>query len=88
MSKPLINRLLLENSNKPDDTTPETLREVPVPKWNQDSLFGEWWTPQKSKDAREQAWQITGLRTTDFATARVLFRKVAKGLDKKDFVIA
>jgi hypothetical protein len=32
MSKPLINRLLLKNSNKPDDTTPETLREVLVPK--------------------------------------------------------
>jgi hypothetical protein len=30
MSKPLINRLLLENSNKPDDTTLETLREVLV----------------------------------------------------------
>jgi ABC-type antimicrobial peptide transport system ATPase subunit len=25
--------------------------------------------------------------TTDSVTARVLFRKVAKGLDKKDFVI-
>jgi hypothetical protein len=32
--------------------------------------------------------QITGLRTIDFATARVLFRKVSKGLDNKDFVIA
>jgi hypothetical protein len=31
MSKPLINRLLLKNSNKPDDTTSETLREVLVP---------------------------------------------------------
>jgi hypothetical protein len=31
MLKPLMNRLLLENSNKLDDTTPETLREVPVP---------------------------------------------------------
>jgi hypothetical protein len=83
-----MNRLLLENSNKPDDTTSETLREVPVPEWNQDSSFGEWWTPQKSEDAREQARQITGLETTDSATARVLFRKVAKGLDEKDFVIA
>ena len=32
MSKPLINRLLLKNSNKPDDITLETLREVLVPK--------------------------------------------------------
>ena len=53
MSKPLISRLLLENSNKPDDITSETLGEVPVPEWNQDSSFGEWWTPQKSEDVRE-----------------------------------
>jgi hypothetical protein len=32
--------------------------------------------------------QITGLKTLDLATARVLFRKVLKGLDNKDFVIA
>jgi hypothetical protein len=32
MSKPLINRLLLKNSNKTDNTTPETLKEVSVPK--------------------------------------------------------
>jgi hypothetical protein len=32
--------------------------------------------------------QITGLKTLDLATARVLFRKVPKGLDDKDFVIA
>jgi hypothetical protein len=32
MSKPFINRLLLKNSNKPDDTPSETLREVLVPK--------------------------------------------------------
>ena len=36
---------------------------------------------------REQARQIMGLGTADPATARVLFRKVAKGLDTKDFVI-
>ena len=32
--------------------------------------------------------QITGLETLDLATARVLFRKVLKGLNNKDFVIA
>ena len=32
MLKPLMNRLLLENSNKPDDITLETLRKVLVPK--------------------------------------------------------
>jgi hypothetical protein len=44
--------------------------------------------PSKSKDIREQVMQITGLGTIDLATAKVLFRKVSKGLNDKDFVIA
>ena len=31
--------------------------------------------------------QITGLETLNLIIARVLFRKVLKGLDNKDFVI-
>ena len=31
MSKPLMNRLLLENSNKPADLSPETSEKVLVP---------------------------------------------------------
>jgi len=45
-------------------------------------------TPQKSKDIRDHARQITGFEIADPATAKVLFRKVAKGLNDKDFVIA
>ena len=44
--------------------------------------------PQKSKDIRDHARQITGFEIADPATAKVLFRKVAKGLNDKDFVIA
>jgi hypothetical protein len=87
MSKPLMNRLLLENSNKLEEQTLATSRSLVVPEWNQDSSAIEWVTPQKSVDVREQARQITGLEIADPATARVLFRKVAKGLDEKDFVI-
>ena len=45
-------------------------------------------TPQKSEDVRKQARQIIELEDTDIPTRRVLFQKVAKGLDNKDFVIA
>jgi len=83
-----MNRLLLENSNKAAEQTPGTLAKDFIPEWNRDSSFVTFQTPQKSLDIREQAKQITGLETTDPATARVLFRKVAKGLDDKDFVIA
>ena len=44
-------------------------------------------TPQKSEDIREYIRQITRLKTADSVTTRVLFKKVAKGLDDKDFVI-
>ena len=88
MSKPLISRLLLENSNKPADLSLETLEEVLVPEQNQNRLVIKLQTPKKSKDIREQARQITELKTVNSVTARVLFRKVAKGIDQKDFVIA
>jgi len=44
--------------------------------------------PQKSKDIRDYACQITRSKIADFTTTKVLFKKVAKGLNDKDFVIA
>ena len=83
-----MNRLLLENSNNPSKQASETLETELGPDWNVDGSFIEWETPLKGKDIREQARQITRLGDADSATCRVLFRKVAKGLDQKDFVIA
>ena len=37
---------------------------------------------------RGQASKITELGDIDLSTRRVLFRKIAKGIDEKDFVIA
>ena len=88
ISKPLINRLLLKNSNKAAEEPLQPLRKDIVLKWIQDSSFGVWKTPQKSEDVREQSRQIIRLEQTDIATTRVLFRKIAKGLDDKDFIIA
>lgn len=88
MSKPLMNRLLLENSNKRADNASETSRNVKAPEWHTSNSIVEWGTPQKSADIRLQARQITGLGTLDLSTSRMLFRKVAKGIDQKDFVIA
>lgn len=88
MSKPLINRLLLENSNKATESTTEALGKQLALDWNQEGSFIAWKTPQKSEDVRQQARQITELGSADLPTHRVLFRKVAKGLDEKDFVIA
>ena len=88
MSKPLMNRLLLENSNKPADLSSETLGKVLVLEWNQNRSVIELWTPEKSEDIREQARQIIKLETVNSVTAKVLFRKITKGINQKDFVIA
>jgi hypothetical protein len=88
ISKPLMSRLLLENSNKSTKQASKTLEEELAPDWSVDTSFIEWETPLKGKDIREQARQIMRLGDADPTTCRVLFRKVAKGLDQKDFVIA
>ena len=88
MAKPLMNRLLLENSNKPDEQASNASKKKPVPEWNLEESIIAWETPKKSEDVRKQVHQITELKDINKATCRVLFRKVAKGLDAKDFVIA
>ena len=87
-SKPLLNRLLLENSNKPVEQTLITSGKDLVLKQNQSKSLILQIIPKKSEDIRVQALQITGLGEADSTTTRILFRKVAKGLDEKDFVIA
>jgi hypothetical protein len=59
-----------------------------VPELNQARLFIPWEILLKNQDIRQQARQITGFETTNSATTRVLFRKIAKSLDNKDFLIA
>jgi hypothetical protein len=88
MSKPLINRLLLENNNKPDKQTLVVLGKDLILEWNQARSFIPWETLLKSQDIRQQARQITGLETTDSATTRVFFRKIAKNLDDKDLLLS
>jgi hypothetical protein len=88
MAKPLMSRLLLENSNKSIDSISNTSRKVPVLEWNQDGSFITWETPKRSEDIRGQASKIVELGDTDLSTRRVLFRKIAKGIDEKEFVIA
>jgi hypothetical protein len=65
MAKPLISRLLLENSNKRDNNTPETSKDIKIPEWHNDNSVVEWETPYKSTDIRQQAREITRLRTAD-----------------------
>jgi hypothetical protein len=79
---------LLENSNKLDNQAPETSRNIQAPEWHESQSMVEFQTPQKSDDIRRQVSQITGLQTIDSSTTRVLFRKISKSIEQKDFVIA
>jgi hypothetical protein len=88
MSKPLMNRLLLENSNKLNTQTPETSKDVQVPDWHESQSLVKVQTPRKSDDVRRYISDITRLETLDTSTTRVLFRKISKGIEQKDFVIA
>ena len=80
-----MSRLLLENSN---NIVEPALKEVPSLEQNQNRSFIEQETLTKGRDIQEQASKIIGLRDTNVLTRKMLFKKIAKGIDKKDFVIA
>jgi len=44
-------------------------------------------TPKKLEDVREQVHMISQLGKASIPTARLLFRKVSKAVDQRDFVI-
>jgi hypothetical protein len=87
-AKPLLSRLLLENSNKLEEESKKRKAEEPLPEWNADQSAFKISTPKKLKDIREQINQISQLGKATAPTARVLFRTVSKAWDQKDFVIA
>jgi hypothetical protein len=86
--KPLMSRLLLENSNKPKEEALKRKAEEPSLDWNVDQSLFQVSTPKKLYDIREQVHMIPHLGKASTSTARVIFRKVSKAVDQKDFVIA
>jgi hypothetical protein len=84
IAKPLMSRLLLENSNQALPTTPT---EALPTNWNADMLLFQWSTPKAGKELRSQVNIITQFGQDDLPTRRLLFRKVIKGFDKKDFAL-
>jgi 4-hydroxybenzoate polyprenyltransferase len=88
MAKPLMSRLLLENSNKAKKTAPE-IQQTPVftQQWAQDSSQVLWSTPRKASELRDQIQIFTKL-DMDQSTNKLLFRKITKGFDEKDSLLA
>jgi 4-hydroxybenzoate polyprenyltransferase len=87
-AKPLMNRLLLENSNNKELESQKRKTDEPIPEWNTDQSLFEIKTPRKVEDIRQQVYSISQLGKADLPTTRVLFRKISKAVDHRDFVIA
>lgn len=87
-AKPLLNRLLLENSNKLEEESRKRKAEELLPEWNTDQSIFKIPTPKKLDDIRDQVHSIARLGKASIPTARVLFRKVSKAIDQRDYLIA
>jgi 4-hydroxybenzoate polyprenyltransferase len=87
-AKPLMSRLLLENSNNSKEQAKKRKAEDPIPDWNTSQSHFNVATPKKLKDIKQELLQISQLGKASIPTARVLFRKVSKAWDQRDFVIA
>jgi hypothetical protein len=77
-AKPLLSRLLLENSNNSKDQATKRKAEELLPDWNVDQSLLDVVTPKKLEDIKDQVYQISQLRKASAPTAKVLFRKVSK----------
>ena len=87
-AKPLMSRLLLENSNQAKTKAPE-IQSTPYSRSQLlvDSSQVQWSTPRKSRDLRDQIHIFTKLDTDPF-TNKLLFRKITKAFDEKDSILA
>ena len=87
-SKPLMSRLLLENSNQSLESELADLNKEEGPISSELISSVTWSTPRASKDLRFQSQIATQSKELDLPTRRQLFRKIAKGFDEKDYALA
>ena len=77
-AKPLLSRLLLENSNKLENQASKRKAEDLLLDWNEMQLDFVIFTPKKLNNVREDINQVSQLRKAFIPIAKVLFRKVSK----------
>src|SRR5450432_1094457 len=86
MAKPLLSPLLLENSNSKKDTlqvTQSSNRPSVI-----DSLQDVLSIPRKSTEIKAQVARFQMLEDSDPLTQRLLFRKIIKGFEEQESVLA
>jgi DDE superfamily endonuclease len=91
MAKPLMSPLLLENSNIAKGT-PNQASQSLIEGSRVSGTSGAspiiWSTPKKSTELKTQAAEFQRLQDQDHLTQRLLFRKIIKGFEEKESVLA
>lgn len=92
MAKPLMSRLLLENSNNTTNIDQQlgstlSLASGPSSQLVVMACEVEFATPQKKTDLPSHLNNLA-IRRQDLSTRRLLFRKVEKAFDQKDYRLA
>jgi len=91
IAKPLMSRLLLKNSNNNSPGYPEHPPQTPAPRLSTRSTLGvaraELRTPRKKTDRRSYLNNLATLFPHP-STKRLLFRKLEKVFDEKDYELA
>ena len=91
MAKPLMSRLLLENSNeskkKANNSTAAPETPTTSRSWLLETSQVAWSTPRRSKDLKLQVLKFSQLED-DVSTKRLLFRKITKSFDEKESLLA
>jgi formate dehydrogenase maturation protein FdhE len=86
MAKPLLSPLLLENSNSKEATSQatESFNRRLIIDSPQEILF----TPRKSTEIKAQVARFQMLAESNPSTQRLLFRKIIKGFEEQESVLA
>jgi 4-hydroxybenzoate polyprenyltransferase len=86
MAKPLLSPLLLENSNAKKNTLQVTQSFNNSPQIDSQQVV--FTTPQKSIDIKAQVAKFQMLQDNSVITQRLLFRKITKGFEDQESIIA
>lgn len=91
LTRPLSSPLLLENNTHAvitaDPILDRAIGSKPIPQWDTTTSIVSWSTPRKAVDLQGQL-QLYSQLDQSTTTQRLLFRKVQKGFEEKDFQLA
>jgi len=85
MAKPLMSPLLLENSNRSTTTPLQSSQNIPRHHLEVSSTSIQFSTPKAKKDMYLQIRTLATVSHDQLPTQRLLFRKIVKGIDEKDY---